>query len=369
MMTFALVLLSVTLSLSKGSGNVGYVDVQKLVTQHPLYPVLAQYDREIAAMRSTQRVPGLRSLATSVRQDGAAMQASATAANRRAQAMTSGNGAAYRSREQAYLSGMQSHRIPTGDAAAYRSGAARSAQATLAAYRAAMAQRTQRALVARAQQLREKETTLAFDLEKSHAGQRLVLSTKLHNLHLDRAQRAVLQKKLDALDASVADAVAVRRRSDQALLAAYAAQLGAQERADDARMAATVARSTKANVAQRRNVVESLPPEADALRGYDPATGASNVGTSIAQAGNDLQSRFAQLQSVERSSYADTSARIAALQRARRQLYDAIVTQIRNDASQIASRRNMTVVIYQRAPSSGGTDLTADVEKDLNPQL
>lgn len=351
------------------AAGVGYVDVAKLVTQHPLYPVLSQYDREIAAMRSTERVAGLRTIAGSVGKDAAAMQASTAAANRRAQNMSGPNGAAYRSREQAYLAGMQSQRIPANDAASFRRGASQSGRATLAAYRAAMAQRSRRALAARAQQFREDESTLAFDLEKSHAGQRLVLATKLRNLHLDRAHRDALQAKLAALDASVAAKVAARRRSDVAQLAAYAAQLRAQEGADDARMAAAVARSTKANVARRDHIVESLPPGAAALRGYDPATGASNVGKAIADAGNDLHGRFAQLQSVARSSRADTDARIASLQRARQRLYDAIVTQIRNDASHIARERDMTVVIYQRAPLSGGVDLTQAVGKALTPQL
>lgn len=345
----------------------GYVDVPKLVARHPLYPVLAQYDREIAAMRSTERVDGLRTIATSVAKDAAGMQASAANANRRAQAMSGPNGAAYRSREQAYLGGMQSQRIPNDDAAAFRTGASQSGQATLTAYRAAMEQRTQRALAERAQQLIEKESTLTFDLEKSHAGHRLVLMTKLRNLHLDKAHRSALQAQLDALDASVASAVAARRRSDDAELAAYGTQLRSRESADDARMAATVTRSTQANVAQRTNIRESLPPEAAALRGYDPATGASNVGKAIARAGNDLNGRFAQLQSVERTSRAGTDARIAALQQARQHLYDAIVTQIRNDASRIARQRNMLVVIYQRAPSSGGVDLTKDVGRELSP--
>ena len=345
----------------------GYVDVAKLVAQHPLYPVLAQYDREIAAMRSTERVAGLRTIARSVADDSAGMQASAANANRHAQAMSGPSGAAYRSREQAYLGGMQSGRIPNDDAASFRTGASQSGQGTLAAFRAAMSQRTQRALAERAQQLREKESTLAFDLEKSHAGQRLVLTTKLRNLHLDKAQRVALQSRLDALDTSVASAVAARRRSDGAELAAYGAQLRAQETADDARMAATVARSTQGNAAQRARIHESLPPEAAALRGYDPATGASNVGKAIVRAGDDLHGRFAQLQSVERTSRAGTDARIAELQRARERLYDAIVTQIRNDASRIARNRNMLVVIYQRAPSSGGVDLTKDVERALSP--
>jgi hypothetical protein len=351
------------------AAGIGYVDVQKLVTQHPLYPVLAQYGREIAAMRSTQHVPGLDRIARCVGNDAANVQASTANAGRRAQAMGGPNGVAYRAREQAYVSGMQSRRIPADDAASFRNGAAKSAQATLAAYRAAMAQRTQRALQARAQQLREKETTLAFDLEKSHAGRRLVLTTKLRNLHLDKAARASLQAKLDALDAGVAKAVEIRRRADDAQLAAYGAQLRSRENADDARMAAAVARSTKANVGQRTSIRESLPPEAAALRGYDPATGASNVGKAMIRAGNDLHGRFAQLQSVDRSSHADTDARIAGLQEARRKLYDAIVTQIRNDASRIARERNMTVVIYRREPASGGVDLTADVAKDLTLQL
>src|SRR5579863_1066581 len=219
----------------------GYVDLQKLVIQHPLYPVLAQYDREIAAMRSTEHVAGLRTIASSVGKDAAGMAAETANADRHAQAMSGPNGAAYRSREQAYLSGMQSQRIPADDASAFRSGASKSGQATLAAYRTAMSERTQRALQARAQQLREKETTLAFDLEKSHAGQRLVLVTKLRNLHLDTSHRAALQAKLDALDAGVASAVRARARSDAAELAAYAAQLRAKESADDARMAAAVA--------------------------------------------------------------------------------------------------------------------------------
>lgn len=343
----------------------GYVDVQKLVTQHPLYPVLAQYDREIAAMRSTEHVNGLRTIASSVGKDAAAIRAETANANRHAQTMSGPNGAAYRSREQAYLSGMQSQRIPANDASAFRNGASKSAQATLTAYRAAMSERTKRALQARAQQLREKETTLAFDLEKSHAGQRLVLVTKLRNLHLDASNRAALQSKLEALDESVASAVRAHARSDAAELAAYSAQLRAQERSDDARMAKTVAHATHADVAARKDIVESLPPEAAALRGYDPGIGASSVGNAIARAGNDLHGRLTQLQSVERTSRAATDARIAALQAARRQLYDAIVLQIRNDASRVARDRNMAVVIYQRAPSSGGVDLTQAVENDL----
>jgi hypothetical protein len=347
----------------------GYVDVQKLVAQHPLYPVLSQYDREIAAMRSTEHLNGLRTIASSVGKDAADVRTATANANGHAQAMSGPNGTAYRSREQTYLSGMQSQRIPANDASVFHSGASKSGQAALAAYRSAMSQRTQHALQARAQQLREKETTLAFDLEKSHAGQRLVLVTKLRNLHLDASHRAALQAKLDGLDASVASAVRARARSDAAELDAYSAQLRAQESADDARMTATVAHATNAGVAERKSIVESLPPEATALRGYDPATGASNVGSAIAKAGNDLHGRFTQLQTVERTSRADTDARIAALQEARRRLYDAIVTQIRNDASRIARKRNMAVVIYQRAPSSGGIDLSAEVRKDLLTQL
>lgn len=343
----------------------GYVDVQKLVTQHPLYPVLSQYDREIAAMRSTEHVDGLRTIASSVGKDAADIEAATANASRHAQAMSGPNGSAYRSREQTYLSGMQSQRIPANDASAFRSGASKSGQATLAAYQSAMSQRTQHALQARAQQLREKETTLAFDLEKSHAGQRLVLVTKLRNLHLDASHRAALRAKLDALDAGVASAVRARARSDAAELTAYSARLRAQEGADDARMATAVAHATNAGAAQRKNIVESLPPEAAALRGYNPATGAWSVGNAIAKAGNDLNGRFAQLQSVERTSRTDTDARIAALQEARERLYDAIVTQIRNDASRIARKRNMAVVIYQRAPSSGGVDLSSEVRKEL----
>ncbi|MGA8097509.1 MAG: hypothetical protein WB810_02495, partial [Candidatus Cybelea sp.] len=42
------------------AASVGFVDLPRLVASHPLHSVLAQYDSEIAALRSTQNVAGLR---------------------------------------------------------------------------------------------------------------------------------------------------------------------------------------------------------------------------------------------------------------------------------------------------------------------
>lgn len=344
---------------------IGYVDLPVAIKHHPLYPAIVQYDREIAALRATQRVPGLGSIPQTVRLDAQTMQAAAGNAARAAQSSGVVNGAAYRSREQNLLAGLRSNTIPQRDAAAYRTQANRSSRSTLGAYRAAMAQRTQRALAAREQQFREKESTLAFDLEKRDAGERLLLAVKLRDLHLEAAKRAQLQARLDALDARVDDAVTALRRNDDAQLGTYAAELRARESDDDARMASDVERSTSATVADRTGAPETLPPQAAALRGYDPAADASAIAANLERAGRELGERFAQLQSVASTSDQDTNARIGAIEATRRTVYDAIVRQIRNGAQRVARERHLTTVAYGSRAPKGAVDVTSAIPLPL----
>jgi hypothetical protein len=339
----------------------GFVNMPKAIAQHPLYPAIVQYDREIAALRATQRVPGLTSIGATVRSDAATMQANAADAARYARSTGSANGAAYRAREQNLLAGMQSQSIPEHDAAAYRAQANRSATAMLAAYRSAMAQRMHRALAARRQQLREKESTLAFDLEKQNAGKRLLLVVKLRNMHLDAEERGRSQAQLAALDAKVDGAVAAAQRADDAQLAAYSAQLAARENSDDARMAATVARSNSSTVADRSRLSETMPRAAADLHGFDPSADASSVAANLERAGRDLGRRFAQLASVATTSDKDTAARIAALELTRRTVYDAIVRQIRDGAQRAARERHIAGVAFGTQAPKGAVDLTSAI--------
>ncbi|MBV8154107.1 MAG: hypothetical protein JOY98_06780 [Candidatus Eremiobacteraeota bacterium] len=339
----------------------GFVNVPAAVKAHPLYPAIVQYDREIAALRATERVPGLTSIPQRIGSDARAMQAAAANAARQARASSAANGAAYRAREQNLLAGMNDGAIPQRDAAVFREQAGRSASATLTAYRAATAERTQRALAAREQQFRERESTLAFDLEKRDAGERLLLQVKLRDLRLDGTKRRQLQSRLAALDARVDGAVAALRRADDAQLATYAGALSARENADDARMAGDVARATTAHVADRPRVAEMPFPETAALRGYDPAAAASSIAANLERAGRELGERFARLQSVARTSDADTNARIAAIETARRTLYDAMIRQIREGAQRLARERGLASVAFGARRPPGAVDLTGAI--------
>ena len=56
--TVAMVLALLLLGAGRGE-SIGFADLPQLIGAHPLYGVLAQYDREIAALRGTRSVSGL----------------------------------------------------------------------------------------------------------------------------------------------------------------------------------------------------------------------------------------------------------------------------------------------------------------------
>ena len=70
-----------------GSASIGFADLSRLIASHPLYGVLAAYDREIAALRSTQTVPGLDDPAGRARSGAASLRSRTDAARLRAQAI------------------------------------------------------------------------------------------------------------------------------------------------------------------------------------------------------------------------------------------------------------------------------------------
>jgi len=156
------------------AAGVAFVDVPRLVVCHPLYRLLVQYDSEIAALSGTQSVAGLDDPAAMAQRGAAALQADVSAAAAHAEAIGERDAGANRAREQAAIARLlRSERATDSGIAAYTMELASETNANVRAYGEALSESTERAFAARAQQLREKELTLAYDLERRDAGRRL----------------------------------------------------------------------------------------------------------------------------------------------------------------------------------------------------
>jgi hypothetical protein len=338
-----------------------FVNLPKLVAAHPLYPVLRQYDREAAALRSTQTVTGLTAIPAAVRRDAAALRATEAHAATSARRIAA-NGPRDRRMENAARSALR-NASGGGDLAAYRRQAERAAAATLSAYQSAMAARTQRAIAAFAQQLRERENAQAYDLAKRDANRRMLLELKLHDLRPYPEQRAALLRQLAALERSESNASGALRAADDGRLARYAAQMRADESAAVADMAVRIRHSTAAAVAARARMAPVAPPSQ--LLSGAALGGAADVAGRFSSAGADINGRFAQLGEAAHASSAAAHARIAAIEAQRRALYDAIVAQIRSAARALARARHYRSVDVGTTRPAGDADLTAALARQF----
>jgi hypothetical protein len=349
--------------------RVGFVNVPQLVTTHPLYVVLREYDRELAALRSTQNMGDVASeaagAAQSVRRDAAIAQQHAQQQPDEA-------------REQRAIAGLlASQRGGDRGVNAFAGELARATNASLSAYRDAMMQRNARAYAARAQELRERELTLAFDLARANAGKRLSLRLKLQELHLTRTARAQIASQLGALDASEQRTVAVMQRADAVVLAAYRGQLVREATAAIDAMNEQLRAKAAANFATRRGVAQvagssagaltGLPTQAAAFRANaHDVSGAAAIRAGFKAAGEELSPRFEGLASVGATSAHATESEIRRLEATRAALYSAIVAEIARDAESAARKRNLAGVrLTGKAPASS-VDLTAAVRRELN---
>jgi hypothetical protein len=346
-----------------GQHSVAFADLAQLVRAHPLYGVLRQYDREIAALRSTMNVTAASGPAESRHVAPPRIPVAAVAAP---------DGARERRATNAALAPQSGD----DELGAFSHDVTRETDASLAAYRTALATRVDRAYAARAQQLREKELTRAFDVEREDAGQRLSLRLKLADLHLTAPTRSRLAAKLAALDARERDAVAAVRRSDAAILAAYRTQVERAAAAAEAAMATELREKGGANVAIRRNVAQAASGPHTALpnlrsqaaafeRDGRVQSGDADVHGAMAAASASIATRFAQLRAADSQSTREISAQIAQLRQARAALYRRIVDEIRQDARAAAQERHVASVRFDAPRSAGSLDLTAVVRKEL----
>lgn len=356
---------------------VGFVDLPQLVASDPLHGVLQSYDREIAALRKTQNVPGLSDVAAQADRAANAARAGGAAAQARVRSVAARNEQNDRARERAALARvLASLRGGDADMARYSGELRRETVSNASSYAGALATRNDRAYAARAQQLREKELTLAFDLARKNAGTRLSLRLKLSDLHLTKATRATLQAQLAALDAQEQRPVAALHARDAGILASYARQLQVDAGQEGAAMDARLRQTAGANFAVRERVRDSaadgntgsakLAAAASSFAaGYRLGTDATDVASGFGNAGNDLSGRFARLGEAASASQRATAAELGVLTRTREALYRSIVSRIRRQGALVARRNGVAKIEYGSARPGGSIDLTGAVRAAL----
>lgn len=290
------------------------VDIARVLAAPPFASMLAQSDADLAVLqRATTNA--------AFQNPHASITASAADIHRRLNA-----GA------QQLLAMYADSLDPSGDAREQRDfgGAAE----TFA--RAAQA-RVERAAELRAAQMREHEATVAYDFERAHAGQQLVLRLKLHDLHLDAATRQRYRQQLDALDRQEAVLVAAAQATDDAALASYRTQLAAQLRAN----------ATSATAG-----VNSGEREAQRLAQSSAQTTAWPRWPAI-----DLAQHLLALRSADDANRVSVRNEIAALRRDRDALRAEIVASAEARAAQIATSQHLGRVYAGVAPA-GARDIT-----------
>ncbi len=351
----------------------GFVDLPKVLAAHPLQAMLASYDRGIAALRSTQSVPGLADPASRAQNAVAALQRESGAARSRVAQIAARDAGQGRTREREALAAvLASHNAADTEMAAYRQELARGTAANLSAYEQSIAARNERAFAARRQQLLEMELALAFSLARQHGTQRFMLRLKLRELHLDKETYARLEANLAALDRSEANAIAMMRRTNTAVLERYGEQLARDGNAANAAMAAQLRAKAAANLALRLQVLQAEARTAAMLpnlplqiasfgASYRSQSDAAAIVDGLRDASRELSQRFTRLGDAARRSQRETEAQIAALRASRDSLYRSMIAQVERDAQRLARERHLNGVVVSGTRPAGSVDLTLTV--------
>lgn len=386
---------------AQAAGPQASVDLSTLVKAHPLYSALGQYDRQIATLRATLHTSEFARKGEAFANAQTAVQNTLQKTAGRARdvaAMPSPDVSALVSNagvnapsEQRVRSDMQQtydtqsaqlHSAAQQDMDRYRSALLTQQNTAFANYRRAVDARVGQAYNSRRQELYEKESTLALDLARRDAAQRLSIRAKLQTLALDGARRRALQAQLGAIQTREDATVAQLHARDRAQLAAFLPALQARANSDIARMQADLEHRTAANLASRERVLHAqtatamrlnlggaanaAPPASD-MRGQLDALVRARPGDpgAFLSARDDLVKQFGAVQNSDDDATHSTWAELSVLTSERAQLYNDIVSQIMREADAVAKARGLTHVYASNQAPPGSTDITAVVRSDI----
>jgi hypothetical protein len=359
------------------AAGVAFVDLPRLIVSHPLHRLLVQYDSEIAALSSTQKVAGLGDPAATAQHGATALEADVSTAAAHAEAIGKRDPGTNGARERAAIARVvRSENGTDSEVAEYTMQLASETNANVHAYGGAVSKSTERAYAAREQQLQEKELTLAYDLKRRDAGKRLALRLRLDDLHLTSARRASLRAALAVLDAGELLPVSAMRRADAEQLATYGAQLGRNAAAAAQSMVGQLRSKAGANSVilarvfhEAANAYGALPPPSQLAAfaaGYAAPSDGEKIASGMRAARSDLSQRFRQIAAADAQSERDARTQLRTLKADRDALYRSIVEQIRAKALTVARQQGLASVdLVSAAPKAGGLDLTPAVAARL----
>jgi hypothetical protein len=393
--------------------GVGYVRLEAVVKQHPLYPQLSQIDDAIAAINLSAAAPRVPLSASQIAAQTAILNRQLRTAQDRANRILAQKQSDYANRErQAVAQALKAAGISGSAAAAMTMNATSAAQARqavvaanqdFAAYqqsvvsagnaatssvaRQLQAQESQK-LRAKAEQLQQSETDASLKLSQADATQRLPIRTRLSNLAMDESTRTSLQNQLAALNAKENAALEAQRKADAATMLAYRKQLDAETGAQIRSQVSSMQGQTTAKLLERRNEVgaqlrnmgspsvpTAIPPNVKSqiagIHKTFTAQFAADAQKTVADYNStkaDLDRQFAALHGADVGATGAAATELAALQKRRTALYQQIVDQVSREASRIAQQRGFSIVFDNVNAAAGGYDLTNDLIKDVESQ-
>ena len=348
------------------------VDLAALVRVHPLYPMLVNDARELAALRAIERNDAAAPSALAATAASAGLARSLAPADAALQRIASQDSATFGRIEQSAARDLSNIRpVPfapeTASANAYRVVLQNQASQFLASYDRALDARASLQYRNTAQAMLERRLTLGFDLSRADAGRRTQLETRLRDLDLAPAERRADEAALRAMDAREANAVARLRAQDARVLATLRARQAAADARDAAAMAQSVNAKTAANAAQRERVVAAAGPVVPpaTVGAFAPSVDFSSQPLRIAGdlrgAQRDLSARFSELAQTDRNAATALRTRIATLEADRETLRREIEGQILGQAARIARQKGLGTVFSANVAPHDCVDLTAAV--------
>ncbi|MBV9403535.1 MAG: hypothetical protein JO018_07370 [Candidatus Eremiobacteraeota bacterium] len=392
--------------------GIGYVRLDDVIKQHPLYSQLAQIDASIDALNLRTLSPGVSRTGAEIQGETAELNRELTAARTRANTLLQQKQRDYAQREQQAINaaiaasgekpGQPAAQAMQQSAAAQGAAAAQQASRDFSQYQQQVVAQDRSAVEALSRQLSDRaareyrrkadeltarESQASLEAANADSTQRLALRTKLNNLALDDATRAQVKGQLAALDRKEAQTVAAMRARDTAELAAFQTQLRSQTSSQLSAQVGAIHSQTTAKLRARGNEVSSQISTQLPNVGPAPGTGGLSAATQakIQQIDRDyksrfradvaktidefnrtrseLDTRFAALHGVDVGSQGVLAKQLDALHKQRDQLYNQIVAQIQRQMQGIAAQRGLKVVFVNIVVPAGGIDMTDDAIK------
>jgi hypothetical protein len=378
-------------------GRVGYIDLTRLIREHPLYAQLVHYDRAIGALRSTQEAWSADSRGAEIAQDRRSVAHSIDDAETAMLEASRSDAAPFAERERSALDSLNAMPRPAftiqppqpgADLAQYRNDLLSEEQHEIAQVQAAMARRVQDAYEERSTQLRESASRLAFDLARQDAHQILLLRVRLDDLQLGKEDRQAAETQLERIARDQSAQIAARTARNDRTLHAYAQQISRNTRDEEAATIAQIRERIAANYAARvqeqraqgplpaRSTGSSLASESlqteiqslEATSGTALESQAASTHRSFAEVRSAASARTSKILALDRTSASGLAAQISALARQREALLAAIEVWIERDAHRVAQSRGIASIETGRRPP-GSVDLTNLVQASLRSAL